>query len=86
MFGTTNNAIHTNSMSEFETSPTLLYFQLLSSCNLSASTVCTHLKKSGMKAVVKSKRPLLSAKHYKACLDFAYAHKDWTVDDWKRVI
>ena len=35
LFGTTNNAIHTNSMSEFETSPTLLYFQLLSSYNLS---------------------------------------------------
>ena len=48
---------------------------------LSASTVCTHLKKSGMKAVVKSKCPLLSAKHCKAHLDFAYAHKDWTVDD-----
>ena len=39
-----------------------------------------------MKAVVKSKCPLLSAKHCKACLDFAYAYKDWTVDDWKRVI
>ena len=35
MVGTTNNAIHTNTMSEFQTSPTLLYFQLLSSCNLS---------------------------------------------------
>ena len=35
MFGTTNNAIHTNTMSEFETSPTLLYFQLLLSCDLS---------------------------------------------------
>ena len=39
-----------------------------------------------MKAVVKTKRPLLSAKHHKACFDFAYAHKDWTLDDWKRVI
>ena len=39
-----------------------------------------------MKAVVKSKHPLLSAKHCKVCLDFAYAYKDWTVDDWKRVI
>ena len=48
---------------------------------LSASTVCTHLKKSGMKAVVKSKHPFLSAKHCKTRLNFAYAHKYWTVDD-----
>jgi transposase len=53
---------------------------------LSPSTVRLHLKKAGMKAVVKTKRPLLSAKHRKARLDFAYAHKDWTLDDWKRVI
>ena len=48
---------------------------------LSASTIHTCLKKSGIKAVVKSKRPLLSVKHCKAHLDFAYAHKDWIVDD-----
>ena len=53
---------------------------------LSPTTVCRHLKKAGMKAIVKTKHPLLSAKHCKACLDFAYAHKDWTLDDWKRVI
>jgi Transposase len=53
---------------------------------LSPSTVHLHLKKAGMKAVVKTKRPLLSAKHHKACLDFAHAHKDWTLDDWKRVV
>ena len=39
-----------------------------------------------MKAVVKSKHPFLSTRHRKAHLDFAYAHKDWTVDDWKKVI
>jgi hypothetical protein len=39
-----------------------------------------------MKAVVKSKHPFLSAKHHKARLDFAHAHKDWTVDDWRRVV
>ena len=53
---------------------------------LSANTVCLHLKKAGMKAVVKSKCPLLSARHHKAHLDFAYAHKDWTMEDWKKVI
>jgi transposase len=53
---------------------------------LSANTVRLHLKKSGMKAVVKTKRPILSARHRKARLDFAYTHKDWTIDDWKRVI
>ena len=39
-----------------------------------------------MKTVVKSKWPLLSAKYCKAHLDFAYAHKDWTLEDWKKVV
>ena len=39
-----------------------------------------------MKVVVKRKRPLLSAKHRKAHLNYAHAHKDWTVEDWKRVV
>ena len=43
---------------------------------LSTSTVHRQLRKTGMKAVVKSKWPLLSVKHRKAHLDFAYAHKD----------
>ncbi|KIK29003.1 hypothetical protein PISMIDRAFT_81649, partial [Pisolithus microcarpus 441] len=49
--------------------------------SLSANTVHLHLKKSGVKAVVKTKHPILSAKHHKACLDFAYTHKDWTIED-----
>ena len=36
--------------------------------------------------VVKSKCPLLSARHHKAHLDFAYAHKDWTMEGWMKVI
>jgi len=44
--------------------------------SLSPSTVCLHLKKAGMKAVVKTKHPLLAARHRKAHMDFAYAHKD----------
>ena len=50
--------------------------------SLSPTTVQCHLKK----AVVKTKHPLLSAKHCKARLDYAIAHKDWTVEDWKRVV
>ena len=53
---------------------------------LSATTVHQHLKKTGMKAVVKSICPFLSAKHCKAHLDYVYAHKDWTVEDWKKVV
>ena len=49
-------------------------------------TMRWHLKNSGMKAVVKKKRPFLSAKHRKERLDFVFAHKDWTLDDWKRVV
>jgi hypothetical protein len=29
---------------------------------------------------------LLTAQHKKARLDFALAHQDWTIDDWKRVV
>jgi len=44
------------------------------------------MKIEGMKAVVKKKRPLLTKKHMKDRLDFAITHKDWTVEDWKRVV
>jgi transposase len=39
-----------------------------------------------MKAVVKKKRPFLSKRHRRERLDFAIAHQDWTVDDWKMVV
>ena len=39
-----------------------------------------------MKAVVKKKKPLLSQKHRKERMDFAIRHKDWTLEDWKRVV
>ena len=39
-----------------------------------------------MKAVTKQKRPFLSKKHRRLRMDFAEAHKDWTVEDWKRVM
>ena len=37
-------------------------------------------------AVTKQKQPFLSKKHRRLRMDFAEAHKDWTVEDWKKVI
>jgi len=53
---------------------------------LSAKTVRRHLSQAGMKAVVKRKRPFLSKRHRRERLDFAIAHQDWTVEDWKMVV
>ena len=53
---------------------------------LSSQTTRRYLKEAGMKAVVKKKKPLLTAKHKRARMDFALAHKDYTVEDWKRVV
>ena len=53
---------------------------------ISASTVRRGLKKSGLKAVVKTKGPVLSQHHHRERLDFSKAHEHWTVEDWKRVI
>ena len=54
--------------------------------SISAETVQTNLKSAGFKSVAKSQCPLLSAQHKKVWLDFALAHKDWTLEDWKHVI
>ena len=53
---------------------------------LNPQTVRRGLKEVGMKSVVKTNRPFLSKRHRKERMDFAIAHKDWTVEDWKRVI
>ncbi|KAJ1301371.1 hypothetical protein OPQ81_008636 [Rhizoctonia solani] len=44
------------------------------------------LHQSGLKAVKKVKKPKLTRAHIKARLEFAKAHKDWTVEDWKHVL
>ena len=58
----------------------------LTNQSLSAETVCNYLKNAGMKAVKKKKKPKLSVKHRRARMDFALAHRDWTLEDWKKVV
>jgi hypothetical protein len=53
---------------------------------VSTKTRCQNLSCAGMKAVVKVKCPLFTAKHCKACLDWALAHQSWIIEDWKRVV
>jgi transposase len=60
--------------------------QEITNHSLTSQTTRNHLKKAGMKAVVKAKKPLLTKRHRRERLDFALAHQDWTVEDWKRVV
>jgi transposase len=53
---------------------------------VSSETVRRVLRKNSFKAVVKKKKPFLSATHRKKRLNFALKYKEWTVEDWKRVI
>ncbi|KAG1442718.1 hypothetical protein G6F46_013168 [Rhizopus delemar] len=53
---------------------------------VSAETVCRTLRKAGLGATEKPKKHLLSAKNICKRLSWCMAHKDWTIDDWKRVI
>ena len=44
--------------------------------SISPQTICHHLKKAGMKAVVKQKRPFFSKRDRRERLDFALSHQD----------
>ena len=44
------------------------------------------LREAGLDASVQQKKPLLIKRHVLARLSFAYKYKNWTVDDWRRVI
>lgn len=54
--------------------------------NVSANTIRRALKRHGMVARVKRKKPLLSKTHRHKRLAFAKKYMHWTVEDWERVI
>jgi hypothetical protein len=37
-------------------------------------------------ARVKHKKPLLSKKHREKCLKFAKRYKDWTINEWSKIV
>ncbi len=54
--------------------------------SVSVKTIARRLKRAGINAVVKKKKPTLKKKHKQARLEFVLKHKNWTVKDWKKVI
>ena len=40
------------------------------------------MRKAGLKAAVKPKKPFLSKAHQRRQLEFALEHQHWTLDDW----
>lgn len=54
--------------------------------SVTPQTVRNVLRESGLKAKKKPKKPALTARHRKARLDFALRHKEWTIEDWKKVV
>ena len=53
---------------------------------VSTNTVYRALKRNGLTAQVKCKKPLLSKKYCNTWLKFAKQFKDQTVSDWNKVV
>lgn len=53
--------------------------------DVSRHTVARSLKRSGLSAHAKRKKPLLRANHRKARLAFARRYQSWTAEQWRRV-
>lgn len=53
---------------------------------ISVSTVKDRLRKAGLYGRVSTKKPLLRRGNKKKRLEWAQAHRHWTVDDWKQVL
>ena len=57
-----------------------------SGVDVSHDTIRYTLKKAGLRAVRKPRKPRLTKVHKEARLNFAKKYKDWTDADWERVI
>ena len=54
--------------------------------DVSAHTVRRRLLSAGLRGCVAVKKPFISARNKKKRLQFARNHRNWTVDDWSRVL
>jgi len=51
-----------------------------------ARSIRNRLIEGGLSGRIAAKKPLLSEKNRAARLEFAMMHRDWTVEDWKKVL
>ena len=54
--------------------------------HVTAETIRKRLADCGLKAYIRRKKPFLSPEKKKKRLEWAEAHKHWTVENWKSVI
>lgn len=74
-------------VNRFKTAPEIKAEILLEHCiEISTSTTQRRLRESGLHGRKARRKPLLTAAHRRARLEFARAHKDWTATQWGQVI
>jgi transposase len=54
--------------------------------SVSSSTIQRSLRRNGLRSRIRRKVPLLRATHRRKRLEFALEHKDWSIDDFRKVI
>ncbi|RYG68243.1 hypothetical protein EON64_05615 [archaeon] len=54
--------------------------------HISQRTARKVLHHEGLKAMHTIRKPLLTRTHKRKRLDFALAHCDWTIEQWKQVV
>ncbi len=75
------SAVRSDRSGREESSEVLAYF-----ANISQSSIQRILRKYGLRKVKPTTKPGLTAAMRKARLEWALAHRHWTLEDWKNVI
>ena len=64
----------------------LIKFKAIQEFALNVQALRRALVECGIGSFIKPKKPLLSQKNIKARLEWAKAHVDWTINDWKLAV
>src|SRR5581483_11928827 len=53
---------------------------------ISAITIRRNLNKVGLTACISRKKPAMTEAHHQACLEWAHAHENWGLRQWRQVL